>query len=314
MDFKGYLNVGAGVDNQGHTGGEPVYNTSFLEILRARLDYTITITENIETRIELTGDIDKSAVGIRKGYVRFKLDDADELKTGVMKKRFSYEEIYSEDELITINRSLENIIFNSFRILGHDMGIEYGKHFMINGKKRLSTFVNTSADGDRHVFGNGSLSYESSAFNMLLSGLYSYHRDYADAIGVTAGTEFRSLPVFIQAESFGGRDPNATDLLKLTGVNRNVYFAGARALGAPYFRFNRKIYGLEPLLETVLLFPDLRLISRPQVQNTAGINIYFSEKRNVRWMTDGVFIFTRDGHGLITTQSKAVYTQLQVSW
>jgi hypothetical protein len=291
-----------------------IYNNEFSRIMQVTLDYKINLPGPFQAIFDFRGDLDKYSVRMQKGYIGIKTSPASFFRIGVMRKNLGWEEMTSEQQLYTINRSYANQLFDSFGLLGHDMLVEYGYNQPVLQDGLMKCRVAGGADAQKRRFGTIAFELTKKWGSLLTSNVVAMGGNQSTSSVTTFGYSNTFGSTFTSCEVYGGIDPNATYTMTLIGEKQHVLFSGLRGLITYTFNMHLwQVTGVEPLISTVYIVSDPLLRLHHTVQFAPGINLYFDQNKRVRWMTDGEFLFTNSPAGM-PLQSSAFYTQLQVTW
>lgn len=323
VDVDGVIEIGWTMLNEGFYADNPVFKIieqDIGKILRAELDFTISFSEFIEGKFDIEGDFNKPGVKLKKGYVQFLFNSGNLLRIGNTKKAFGIEEMTGSDDLWTIRRSYLHRYFDSFHVLGYDFTFLYKWEKAFGHKGDLNLQMGLGSDGDVRIFNYFSGKYAIKGYTIYLSNLYVNHqlqKGMPNCNLVISSLEYSTNQYHSETELVIGKDPNASLLYSLKGIDHRVYFLGLRTCQTYGFALEWENIGMiEPVVGLVYVVPDLGDAKQGRLEIVPGVNILFRSKGKVRWMTDLEFLFAVNypSHDFLTRQNYRISSQIQLAW
>jgi hypothetical protein len=292
-----------------------IINEKVIRVGRLEVDCKAKILDGIDAEFDIISDMNRVGPVIKKGFINFSLTPLYEIRIGAFKKNLGIEEMTGTEDRLTINNSLENLLFDSFGYLGHDFMTELKYKKVTQNNALVTLEAGTGTDGDIRVFGNGAFTYADVWGKLTVSNLYCYHKGFTNSNVFTFGYESPFENLYLCFEGYLGNDPNASDLLLGIGQPNKVYFAGGRVLAAEFFLFNYWLFcGFEPLTEVAYVQHEFGS-SKRSLQLTPGINIHLGKRDRVRWMNNLEFLISNNiKNSSFKRQNYKVTSQFQVVW
>jgi len=254
----------------------------------AKIEVQYDVTKSIEAQVQIKGQSNEGEkIRFREANIRVKLNKEDKIKVGNLKKPIGDEELYSEEDLVTIDRTYIYNYLSPMNHVGRDIGVqfihepdekglEYNLGVYLNNS---STFAATARLASYDLLSPVVLSVSSVFQNLRLDE------------GVSIATVLGNLSVSRTGErvswvgeSFYGIDPYASRFAQLeTGSStKKVWFASAKAIASYFIPTGNEREGVEPLVLFGYLLPDTRNSKIYTLEFIMGMNYYLNKHTRAR--------------------------------
>ena len=310
FSFDGYVATTAGTH----------YKALHPEVFyHAKVEVQYKVNKSTEAQVQVKGQSNEGErIQFREANVRIKLNKDDKIKIGNLRKPIGEEEMYSEEDLPTIDRTFLYNYLSPMNHVGRDIGVQFihepkeaGVEFNLGAYlNNSSTFAATARIASPDVIPSSILSASAVFQNIRLDE------------GVSITTIMGNLSVshtddnlYWNLEGFGGVDPYASRFKQLaTGVaGKRVWLAGGKLLGSYLFSSDGEREGFEPVVVLGYLIPDTRATRVYTLEILAGLN--YNLNKHARARINVHPLLSKNGTNDEFSQAgSSVYFEFQVRW
>jgi hypothetical protein len=264
----------------------------------AKLQAEIKINKNIESQIDVRGNSQDQQMELREVSIKFEYMKHADVRFGNLKKPFTAEQIFSEEDLAQIERSNLSRELSRAGYGGRSLGAMVS--YESSGKKDDLPY-------SYYIF-----LYKNNSLQQGLTGRYQYHfdDDYSTALSyfvlhtggdfpiitnaVSPGFYIHKKKYDIEAEVVLAQNPVEGIRRKVIKEESNVVLWGTRILTSISFDTGAEvIQQIEPLLMFSYFQPEIDFIKTHTMQMLAGSNFYFHKDVRARINFDFLLSRTR---------------------
>ncbi len=270
----------------------------------AKFQANIKVNKKIDAQLDFRGNSFDQDVELREFSVKFKYYDYIKIKFGNIKLPFGQEQLINRENLATINRSSSQENISNQGYGGRSVGIQaYYKYSEKRADFPFSYFVNLYKNNS---FQTGAVMRAVYHFNKFNIGAnyqvihrggrvelefnahgYGFDAGYeGEAFNFSAGAYLvRNLDLSLQNISYN--EALKTD--QISGNERDEQINGASLQLTAAYKYHLDgeiIKYIEPLYLFSAFIPDMDQSESQELQNVAGVNIYFSKKVRLRLQAD----------------------------
>ncbi|MCL2259871.1 MAG: hypothetical protein FWC15_00790 [Fibromonadales bacterium] len=275
IKVSGVLEVGFDINNKVHKD-----ETEYNKIGYGKINISARPVKKVRAELGFEYKDRDSAMVIDKLFGQYNFADFGGVRVGYMKKAFGLEEKAGVDERYFHKRSVINDRLEAFRLLEHDLTIQY-RHKLDENWRLIGGF-SWPADDVRELFlQNYSVEYESQNTNLILAGIIGHFTasDY-DLITWATSVSFKyTAKIFVSETEF--TFGNNLDVKKWE--NRDVLILGARM--QEYFPIETGLKSLRqviPIAEAAIYMEDMGS-QNFEAQLRAGITLGFAKNSAFQW-------------------------------
>jgi len=299
IEFSGFGSVGYKFYERNIING--VSQESFYE---AKFQVDLELTKKIDAQLDFRANSFDQDVELREFSVKFKYHDYVKIKFGNLKLPFGYEQVQSRENLATLERSNSQDNVSNLGFGGRSVGLQaYYKY----SKKRedfpfsyyLNLYKNNSFQSGavlRAAYNFGDINIGAN-YQLLIHGGREEFSLNANGFGADAAYEGDNLTISTGAYlvrnldlSFQNISHNvAIEKNEISGSQKEEEINGASIQFAASYKFDVDgsiIKMIEPLYLFSSFIPNLDQSESHELQNVAGVNLYFSKKVRLRMHAD----------------------------
>jgi len=272
------------------TTATTVYKALHPEIFyHAKVEVQYKVNKMMEAQLELKGQSNEGErIRFREANIRVKLGKEDKIKVGNMKKLVGEEEMYSEEDLVTIDRTYIYTYISPMNHVGRDIGVQYVHE---SKESDLDYSIGAYMNNSRTFAAVGRISSAALLSSTTLAASAVIQNQQLDE-GTSVATVLGNLSAshndkafYWNVEGFAGIDPFASRFRQLEegSTKARVWLAGGKAVGSYFFRFDDEDHrGIEPVFLTGYLVPDTRNSKVYTLELLVGVNYYFDKHTRLR--------------------------------
>ena len=309
IKFEGYASSGMEYYD------DEVYASCYYQ---GKLKVETTLDENFKAVLDFRGRSETNEVELKGAYLRIKYSPWAHIKIGQIKKRFTLEEMSSEEDLPTIQVSLLNRHMDPFGFVVRGNGVSVYRDYEGDGVPvgyQAGVYYNES----HHIYGVARFDrYSAGSFQRFgLGGVYRESIGSGDksamAFSLDGSWVFDRFSTEI--ESVWGQDPVESHYRQLQNRSDKAQFVGGRFLITYKYPVERRfLTAWEPMALFCFLAPDTDQCEVHQIQCLVGLNIYLHKKVRIRINGDLILCNNSLDTSKYTMSGSGVMAEVQTRW
>ncbi|CAG1020389.1 hypothetical protein DOJK_00299 [Patescibacteria group bacterium] len=313
IKFSGY-----GATGYIHYNHEIVGENNQKTYFEGKFQADYKVSKYIDAQLDFRGNSADNSVRLREFSAKFEYSKDFQVRVGMLKKPFGFENLYDTEELPMVDHSYTADRLSELGYSGRSVSLMvYRKHDVDDPEDiPMTYYVSVYKDNSQYYGGIVRYQYH---FPLLNIG-FSYERMQRSYNGEIGCNGFA-----IDISRFGERslvdlelsyvqDPIEGLRRRKIGLDETVYSFGGRLITSYTFEIKKMVVkSLEPVITLGIFRPDVQIPGEQVIQSMIGLNIYFN--KDARLMLNADLRFSKNRASSVYSSDLSFYVaQLMVAF